>query len=85
MNMYTYYTSDNAKAAALRCARGSYQRALLNDAEAWSGAGLQGKARQYGASYYRSRKNLLERLETAGLQPVTLYLSRQHNRRVVII
>lgn len=83
--LYTYYTSEDAMNAALRCARGHYQEALLHGEALWSGADLKGKAKQYGVSYHRSRENLLARLEAAGLQPVTLYLNRQHNRRVVVI
>lgn len=46
----------------LLVARGSYQRALLSGAEAWSGATLKGKARSYGKHYKYSRQNLLNRL-----------------------
>lgn len=46
----------------LRCARGSYQRALLRGSEAWSGATLRGRAQSFGKHYKASRINLLDRL-----------------------
>ena len=49
------------------CARGTYQSDLLDGKQAWSGATLRGKAREYGASYQESRGSLLRRLRDAGL------------------
>lgn len=45
-----------------RCARGCYQERLLGGYEAWSGAGLSGKARYWSSGYKRSRDNLLARV-----------------------
>jgi hypothetical protein len=47
------------------CARGSYQRHLLDGGESWSGASLQGKASEYGARYAASRENLLTAINAA--------------------
>jgi hypothetical protein len=83
--MYTYFTSDEAKSKALACARGHYQRDVVEGCRAWSGGDIKGRARQSGVHYHNSRENLYRRLQDAGLEPVTLYLTREHNRRVVII
>lgn len=48
--------------AALVQARGSYQRALLEGDETWSGSTLKGKAREWGARYDRSRRELVHRI-----------------------
>lgn len=61
------YDAD-AMQLAYEQARGSYQRALLDGDEAWSGSTLQGKAAQYGGRYAESRNNLKERLEKVGVQ-----------------
>jgi hypothetical protein len=45
------------------CARGPYQRELLKGRARWSGAGLTGMAKTYGASYKRSRASLVERVK----------------------
>jgi hypothetical protein len=42
--------------------KGSYQEDLLMGKEAWSGATLEGKARDYSARYSASRENLLNRI-----------------------
>jgi hypothetical protein len=47
----------------MACARGSYQRGLLNGYECWSGANLMGKAKDYSFHYAISRRNLLKRLQ----------------------
>lgn len=47
------------------CARGQYQRWLLDGREKWSGASLRGRAREYGARYAESRSNLLSRIHEA--------------------
>lgn len=55
-------TESDYRQAALKLARGDYQRALIYGSETWSGSSLKGKAREYGAHYARSRRNLIERL-----------------------
>lgn len=54
-------------AAALKLARGHYQRDVLLGHETLSGAGLQGRAAEYGARYKESRCALLTRCKRAGL------------------
>ncbi len=53
--------------AALKLARGHYQRDVLFGRETLSGAGLQGRAAEYGARYKESRCGLLTRCKRAGL------------------
>jgi hypothetical protein len=65
------------------CARGCYQRALLAGDEAWSGAGLQGKARSYGRFYQRSRENLVRRIRSAGI--LVIEERHAHGKRVMVI
>jgi hypothetical protein len=57
---------------ALALCRGSYQRNLVMGQESWSGSSLQGKARNWGTSYFRSRKALLRRIEEAGIGYLTI-------------
>lgn len=64
---YTIFANDAAKTTAFSKARGSYQYGLLAGYEAWSGATLTGKAKQYGGKYAQSRGALLARIEAAGL------------------
>lgn len=66
--MSTIYASDDVKPRALACARGSYQRALLNGKARWSGSDLKGLARRYGGRYAASRAALIARLRSAGLR-----------------
>jgi len=66
--MSTIYASDDAHDRALACARGCYQRALLDGLARWSGADLQGRAKKYGGRYAASRDSLLARLRGAGLR-----------------
>lgn len=56
---YTDVTPDRA----MTCARGCYQRAVLDGWHTWSGSSLKGKAREYGGRYARSRVSLRERLD----------------------
>lgn len=53
---------------AIQAAAGRYQAALINGQEAWSGATLRGKAKEYGSRYKMSRNSLLSRLRQAGVQ-----------------
>lgn len=53
--------------AALKLARGVYQRALILGTQNWSGSDLKSTAKNYGAHYARSRRQLYERLRDNGL------------------
>jgi len=69
--------------AALNLCRGSYQRALIEGSEYWSGSTLRGSARtQNGASYARSRDALLVRLSNA---MKTWVASGPHNRLILLL
>ncbi len=59
-------TSD-ALPIAMRCARGIYQRGIVEGRESLSGSTLTGKAREWGGTYARSRANLIDRMRAAGL------------------
>ena len=50
-------------------AKGDYQHNLLCGREAWSGAGLRGTARLWGARYATSRRNLLRRIRDLAAKP----------------
>ena len=81
MNAYTDI-SPAAVTAAFECARGSYQRAVLNGTEAWSGSTLTGRAARYGSKYRTSREELLARLEA---HPDLAVEERLARRRTVAI
>ena len=66
-NRWTNVNCEAALTAALACARGCYQRDLLEGHENLSGSTLKGRARDYGYHYAQSRKNLLARMTTAGV------------------
>jgi hypothetical protein len=68
---------------ALQCARGSYQRALVEGWRVWSGADMTGRARHYGAHYARSRAALFARLLAAGLD--ARLETRARGKRVLVI
>jgi hypothetical protein len=52
---------------AIALCKGSYQVALIDGRQNWSGSDLKGKARKYGSHYNKSRIALLSRLEAAGV------------------
>ncbi|GBU17025.1 MULTISPECIES: hypothetical protein [Methylobacterium] len=81
MSAYTDI-SPAAVLAAYGCARGSYQRAVLNGSEAWSGSTLTGRAARYGSKYRTSREELLARLEA---HPDLAVEERLARRRTVAI
>lgn len=68
---------------ALKCARGSYQRALLEGQENLSGSTLRGEARRWSSRYAESRHNLLDRMDREGV----LWEERRgdHGRRILVI
>lgn len=68
---------------ALTLVKGSYQRRLVLGGCRMSGADLEGRARKFSAGYARSRKNLLQRLQAAGL-PVAEGLLKPTGRRVLV-
>lgn len=60
-----YFSDLRAAVQQLRAslpAHRTYQRALLDGGESWSGSTLRGKAARYGARYAASRASLAERL-----------------------
>lgn len=80
---YTEILSEDAYGQALKLARGVYQLDLLHGNAAWSGAGLRGKARSWGAAYARSRAKLLSRIKAAGIPHE--FVRRAHNKLVLVI
>jgi hypothetical protein len=68
---WTLVRDQAAHQAALKLARGTYQRNLLLGVESWSGSTLKGAARGWGARYNASRTALAARLREAGI-PVAL-------------
>jgi hypothetical protein len=52
-------------ACVLACARGCYQRDLLEGRETWSGSSLRGKATKWRLHYKWSRDNLIARVVVA--------------------
>lgn len=69
-------------------AAGPHQSDLLYGHHRWSGAGLKGKARQYGASYARHRQNLLERIQATlklvGWKAETAIMGEKRTRELVL-
>lgn len=60
-----YRIPEDICKAIWACTKGCYQENLLHGREAWSGAGLSGKARDWAAQYQRSRDNLETRIDVA--------------------
>ena len=60
------FVADGDEHDPIELARGDYQRDILEGRAGWSGSDLVGRARQYGGRYAQSRRNLAERLATAG-------------------
>lgn len=57
----------SARDAALALCKGQYQRDVILGHEPISGAGLKGKAREYSASYARSRRSIQIAMAEAGI------------------
>lgn len=74
---------EAAAAAAVKLARGEYQRGLLSGYYALSGADLKGKAKKYGGHYARSRGAVLARVRAAGIKVGEIVGS--HNKRILVI
>jgi hypothetical protein len=60
--------SPETKEAALKYAKGCYQREIILGAESLSGSTLKGKASAYSARYKASSGNLLDRLKRVGFK-----------------
>lgn len=80
---YNTLVSPSLLPFLLPLARGYYQRDLLRGDARWSGADLCGNAKKWGASYARSRANLLQRIEKKGF--VVTEIRGPKNRRIVKI
>lgn len=74
---------QSALTAALKLARGSYQRGIIHGHYALSGADLKGKAKKYGGHYARSRGAVLARVRAAGIKVGEIVGS--HNKRILVI
>lgn len=72
----TRYQNETDKARAIALARGSYQVELALGARAWSGADLQGRAKDYASRYATSRRNLLARWQGAGIAAELVRVAR---------
>lgn len=79
----TYYLDGDALVTARGCARGDYQRDLVEGNARWSGADLSGKAATFGLHYQTSRRNLVRKLRAAGRQAT--WLVAAHGRRVLVV
>ena len=79
------YATPAATELALTLCRGSYQRALIMGTETWSGAGLRGRAGQYGARDARSRQALLLRLEACEELQLWRCVEKSHGRKFVTL
>lgn len=55
---------DEIREAIEEAPRGSYQEAIIDGYQSWSGADLKGKAAEYGAKYAASRAALLDQIRT---------------------
>lgn len=64
-------TNDLVEAIAMECARGSYQRALVEGFARWSGSDVKN---EWGARYAESRKNLHVRLVARGVHTDEVYV-----------
>jgi len=59
---------QDSKAAALKLARGTYQRNLVLGRETLGGSTLRGKAKSYMSKYNQSARSLVARLKAAGIK-----------------
>lgn len=73
----------HAKEEALELARGSFQEDLICGYERLSLNDLKGKARDYMASYARSRDSLLKRMTEAGIAHGEV--TGPHGKRILVI
>lgn len=68
---------------ALKLAKGSYQRNILNGYESLSGSTLTGKAQKYSGRYRQSSQNLIKRCQQNGL--LVREITGEHNKRILVI
>lgn len=61
-------TDVRASARAFALAKGSYQQDIVQGRESVSGSTLRGAAKAWGARYRRSRDNLFDRFDHAGVE-----------------
>lgn len=59
--------ATEAQAAALKLARGTYQKAIVTGEARLSGADLKGEAGRWGARYAGSRAALFGRIAASGI------------------
>lgn len=70
---------------ALRCARGVWQRRLVMGLQRWSLSDVIGKARDYKARYYASRRALLARMAARGLSCRECREKDSRGRAIVVL
>lgn len=80
--MTTHFSGPKVRDEALALAKGSYQRNLLYGYEAWSGASLKGRARDWSSKYAHSRQALINRLNKAGLMA---FFVKEGKRKVLLV
>lgn len=77
------WTPGAARTAALKLARGDYQRGIITGEYAWSGADLRGTAKSYAGRYRKSREALLERILEAGI-PARIETVNRHGKLALV-
>lgn len=80
---WTDYTDEQIFQRVFPLARGNYQRELLLGRRRWSGADLQGKAREFASKYAASRKHLIARIRGFGYKAE--FIKQMHGRKVLVI
>jgi hypothetical protein len=75
-------SESEARDAARALCRGDYQRAIVDGEARWSGADLVGEARRWAARYAESRRNLLARIQRAGI-PARVVKANRHGLLVL--
>lgn len=79
----TYFLDHDALLIARQCAKGDYQRSLVEGRARWSGADLQGAAKRYSGRYSISRDRLVAALRASGLR--LTWLTAAHGRIVLVV
>ncbi len=74
--------SEKSLEAAMKLAKGTYQRSILLGTEAISGSTLRGKAKKWCGRYKASAQNLIGRCRKADLIDVTIW---NNGKRLVVI
>ncbi len=74
--------SEKSLEAAMKLAKGTYQRSILLGTEAISGSTLRGKAKKWCGRYKSSAQNLIGRCRKADLIDVTIW---NNGKRLVVI